>query len=79
MSLSAEQRRYERAAGLTDKELYRALYLYDQVGAINLELRDMMTLIWPGDLLADMSSSDIQALLQAELNRRTVAKGQGVV
>ena len=79
MSRDAEQRRYERAAGLTDKELYRALYLYGQVESVNIELRDMMTLIWPGDLLGDMSSSDIQALLQAELNRRTVAKGQGVV
>ncbi len=69
MSRDAEQRR-ELAASLTDRELYRVLSLFE-------EIRDMATIIWPGDLLAGLSLDDIQQLLRAELKRRTEAKGDG--
>jgi hypothetical protein len=77
MNSKDEQARRELAASLPDKELYRALWSYDEVEKVTSELRDMMALIWPGDLLTGMSLEDIQAMLKAELARRQTAKNQG--
>lgn len=76
MNTDDEQRR-ELVASISDKELIRALWLHDEVKKLNAELLDMMKLIWPDELLADMSMADILQMLQRELKRRTDEKGQG--
>jgi hypothetical protein len=77
MSTEDEQARHELAASLTDKELIMGLWLHDEVKKLNTELMDMMALIWPGELLAGMSMTDIWVMLQIELARRQTAKSQG--
>ncbi len=68
MSRADEQRR-ELASSMMDKEVFRILLLFE-------ELREVATIIWPGDLLAGMSLDDIQQLLRAELKRRIDLKGR---